>query len=122
MFDGRESPGTGRFGVRGGDLVACADRVAAIGDRVGAAAGAGAAVRAGSDAYGKLCLMVPITLDVLQGVLVEGIEAAAESVRDTGDRLRVTAREYAGADERGAAKLGRTVTAGARRAAELGRT
>jgi hypothetical protein len=98
---------TDHFGVRREDLVAHAGHLSASGDKVSAAAQAGAATRAGTEAYGKLCVMVPVMLNVLQDVLVDGIKAAADSVRDTGDRLRTTAQDYAAADERSASKLGR---------------
>ena len=98
---------TDHFGVRREDLVAHAGHLSAIGDQVSAAAQAGAATRAGADAYGKLCVMVPVMLNGLQDVLVDGIKAAAESLQDTGDRLRTTAQDYAAADERSASKLGR---------------
>jgi excreted virulence factor EspC (type VII ESX diderm) len=88
-----------QFGVRPGELVAHAGTVEGIAGRVDTAAQAGAATRAGSDAYGKLCAMVPVLLNVLQDTLVGGIEAAAESLRDTGSRLRVTAGDYEAVDE-----------------------
>jgi hypothetical protein len=37
---------------------------------------------------------------VLQDILVSGISATAESLQDTGSRLRTTAREYEAADRR----------------------
>jgi hypothetical protein len=46
--------------------------------------------------------MVPVMLGALQNVLVDGIAAAAESLDDTGSRLRATARSYEETDgERG---------------------
>jgi hypothetical protein len=98
---------TDHFGVRPEDLVAHAGHVSAIGDQVSTAAQAGAATRAGTDAYGKLCVLVPVMLNALQDVLVDGIKSAADSLRDSGDRLRTTAQGYAAADERSASKLGR---------------
>ena len=94
-----------QFGVRPGDLVALAGRVEDVGDRVTTAAQAGAAARAGGDAYGKLCVLVPVMLNALQDVLVDGITAAAGSLHDTGARLRATAADYDAADRRGAAAL-----------------
>lgn len=87
-------------GVRHADLVTHAGHVEAIAGRVATAASAGSAVRAGADAYGKLCAMVPVMLNALQDVLVDGIDAVAESLRDTGGRLRATAAEYETADRR----------------------
>lgn len=96
---------TDRFGVRPGDLVSHAGRVEAVGDRVAVAAQAGAVVRAGGDAYGKLCVMVPVMLGALQDVLVDGITTAADSLQDTGSRLRATAADYDGSDRRGVTAL-----------------
>jgi predicted ATPase len=89
---------TGQFGVRPQDLVTHAGRVEAIGDRVTTAAEAGAAVRPSTDAYGKLCVMVPVMLGTLQDVLVDGIRSAAASLDDTGARLRTTAESYRATD------------------------
>ena len=90
---------TDHFGVRPQDLVAHAARVEAIGDRVTTAAEAGAAVRPGVDAYGKLCVLVPIMLGALQDVVVDGIRSAAGALDDTGARLRTTAQDYTATDE-----------------------
>ena len=90
---------TDQFGVRPQDLVEHAGKVEAIGDQTLAAAEAGAAVRPGTDAYGKLCVMVPVMLGALQDVLVDGIRAAAESLEDTGARLRTTAESYQATDQ-----------------------
>ena len=86
--------------VRRPDLAAHAATVSAIGDQVGVAAQAGRAVRPGPEAYGKLCLMVPVMLDALQDVLVSGIEAAGEALHDSAARLRATAGSYAATDRR----------------------
>jgi hypothetical protein len=86
--------------VRHPDLVTHAATVTAIGDRVGVAAQAGRAVRAGADAYGKLCVMVPAMLGALQDVLVDGIDSAAGSLHDTATRLRTTAEDYDATDRR----------------------
>jgi len=98
---------TDRVGVRHAELVTHAGHVEGIGDQVATAARAGAALRAGNDAYGQLCVMVPIMLNALQDVLVDGIDAAADSLHDTGVRLRITAAGYETTDnERADAFLG----------------
>jgi hypothetical protein len=89
-----------QVGVRRAELVLHAGHVEGIADRIAAAADAGTAVRAGSDAYGKLCVMVPVMLNTLQDVLIDGIRSAAGSLHDTGDRLRRTASEYDTTDQR----------------------
>jgi hypothetical protein len=91
---------TDQVGVRHPELVTHAGHIEAIGDRVSTAASAGAAVRAGNGAYGKLCVIVPVMLNALQDVLVDGINSAAESLRDTGLRLRTTASDYEATDRR----------------------
>jgi ABC-type Zn2+ transport system substrate-binding protein/surface adhesin len=90
---------TDRFGVRPQDLVAHAGHVEAIADKVTTAAEAGAAVRPGFDAYGKLCMFVPVMLGALQDVVVDGIRSAAGALDDTGARLRTTAESYQATDE-----------------------
>jgi uncharacterized protein YukE len=89
-----------QLGVRHAELVAHAGHVETIADQVRTAAQAGSSVRAGGDAYGKLCVMVPVMLNALQDVLVDGINAAAESLHDTGARLRTTASDYETTDQR----------------------
>jgi excreted virulence factor EspC (type VII ESX diderm) len=89
-----------RVGVRSAALITHAGTVEAIAGRVSTAASAGAAVRAADDAYGQLCVMVPVMLNGLQDVLVDGIRSAAESLHDTGARLRTTATEYDTTDRR----------------------
>jgi hypothetical protein len=92
--------------VRHPDLVTHAATVTAVGDRVSTAAQAGQAVRPSSDAYGKLCFMVPAMLGALQDVLVDGIASAADSLHDTATRLRTTAEAYEATDRRRAEAFG----------------
>jgi hypothetical protein len=94
-----------QLGVRHGDLLTHAGAIEGIAARVSTAAQAGSTVRAGNEAYGKLCVMVPVMLTMLQDVLIDGIESAAESLRDTGARLRATAADYEAADSRGASAV-----------------
>jgi excreted virulence factor EspC (type VII ESX diderm) len=91
---------TDQVAVRHTELITHAAHVDGVADQVTTAAQAGSAVRAGNDAYGKLCVMVPVMLNALQDVLVDGINAAAGSLRDTGGRLRATASEYESTDQR----------------------
>jgi hypothetical protein len=91
-----------RVSVRPADLVAQASRVEAVAAAVTAAELAGAATRPGSDSYGQLCGVVPVLLASLQGLVVDGIGAAADSLRDTAARLRTAAGGYGAADQRSA--------------------
>jgi len=86
--------------VRHPDLMTHAATVSAIADEVVTAARAGRVVRAGGDAYGKLCVMVPAMLAGLQDVLGDGGRSAADSMHDTAARLRITAESYAATDQR----------------------
>lgn len=90
---------TGQFGVRPRELTTHAGHVEAIADQVTTAAEAGAAVRPGTDAYGKLCVLVPVMLGALQDVVVDGIRSATAALDDTGTRLRTTAESYEATDE-----------------------
>ncbi|GAA1817475.1 ESX-1 secretion-associated protein [Planosporangium flavigriseum] len=86
------------------DLVAHAGHVEGIADQIATAKQAGDAVRMGAGAYGKLCTIVPVLINGLQGVLVDGIDTAAHSLRDTGQRLRIAADGYRSADENSRAR------------------
>jgi hypothetical protein len=90
------------------DLVTHAGHVDGIADQITTAKQAGDAVRLGTGAYGKLCTIVPVLLGGLQGILVDGIDAAAHSLHDTGQRLRTAADGYRSADERSQARHDRT--------------
>ena len=89
-----------QIGVRPADLTAHAGHIEAIADRMATARQAGDAVRAGAGAYGQLCVMVPVLLGALQDVLVGAISAAADSLHDTGGRLRTAADAYETTDRR----------------------
>ena len=99
---------TDRFAVRPADLIGHGGHVDAVAERVEEATAAGRSVQAGTDAYGKLCAMVPVMLGALQGVLVEGLADSADALRGTGEKLRATARHYDGADRAGADAIARS--------------
>ncbi|MGS2616630.1 type VII secretion target [Micromonospora sp. LZ34] len=79
----------------------------AVADAVDLAAGAGRSGRLGGDAYGQLCALMPVLLDQVQQVLVDGVDGAAGSVRHTAGRLRTAADRYRGADAHAQAALDR---------------
>ncbi len=87
------------------DLVTHAGHVEALADTVTTAEQAGKVVRLDAGAYGKLCTVVPILLGVLQDMVTGGIDAAAQSLHGTGERLRAVACGYESADEASAANL-----------------
>lgn len=80
------------------DLTAHATRLDRCAGRLDTARQAGQHVRLGADAYGQLCSLMPTLLDGLQRTLVDGIDAAAVSVRDTAGKLRVGADRYRSSD------------------------
>lgn len=90
--------------VRPADLVAHAAVIEAVAGEVATAGQAGQAVRLDVGAYGRLCTIVPALLNGLSGVLVDGIDTAEGSLRDTGGRLRAAAGGYQATDEQAAAR------------------
>jgi hypothetical protein len=89
------------------DLDAHARHLSAVGDQIGAAARAGRSVRLRGDACGQLCALMPVLIDQVQRVLVDGIDVATGSVHGSADRVRTAAERYRAADERAAARLDR---------------
>jgi hypothetical protein len=79
-------------------LLAHAAAIEPIASAIYTAQQAGNTVRMDKQAYGKLCVIVPALLDVLQDMLVDGIAVAAESVNDSADRLRKVAGGYQDSD------------------------
>jgi hypothetical protein len=87
-----------QFAVRQSELVTHAGHVEAGADRLATAAGAARVVRADNGAYGQLCVMVPAMVNTLHDILIGGLDECAESLRDTGAKLRTTAAEYSETD------------------------
>ncbi|MEV7327600.1 type VII secretion target [Micromonospora sp. NPDC093244] len=100
-------PGADGIHVDPDDLTAHARHTDRLADRVDTARRAGQHVQLDADAYGQLCAIMPILLDGLQRTLVAGIGVAAESARDTSDRLRVSADRYRASDARAEQRLRR---------------
>ena len=91
--------------VSPGDLGAHAGHLDGIADALTVARQAGQSVRLDADAYGQLCALVPVLLDQVQRILVDGVDTAARSVGDTADRLRTVAGRYEDTDARADAML-----------------
>ncbi len=87
------------------DLISHAGHLDTHADAVETARQAGEATTPGANAYGHLCWMVPIMLGQLQGVVVNGIEAGTESLRDVAAQLRTTAAAYQDTDTTNAAAI-----------------
>jgi Excreted virulence factor EspC, type VII ESX diderm len=84
------------------DLVAHSSAIEGITGEVATAGRAGDAVQMGADAYGKLCGIVPVLVNGLYCRLVGGIDIAAQSLRDTGQRIRTAADRYETTDQQSA--------------------
>lgn len=82
------------------ELVQHAGRLDTASDEVATGKAAGDTVHLGTDAYGRLCVMVPILVDGLQRMLVAALAAGSDSLRDTAERLRAAAAGYQQTDER----------------------
>jgi hypothetical protein len=96
------------FGVAPADLLAHGNHVHAVADGVEQALAAGRSVRAGGEAYGQLCSMVPVWLGVLQDALLDGVADSLASIRDTGDQVRAAAGTYDSTDRDAAAGVTRS--------------
>jgi uncharacterized protein YukE len=100
-------PGADGIQVDPADLTRHAARLDRSAGELDTAHQAGRHVRLGADAYGQLCAVMPLLLDGLQQTLVQGVDAAAGSVRDTAGRLRTSAEGYRAADARAEQSLRR---------------
>ncbi|WFE40281.1 type VII secretion target [Micromonospora sp. WMMD998] len=84
------------------DLTAHAAHLDRCADSIDTAHRAGEHVRLGADAYGQLCAVMPALLGGLQRTLVDGVGAAAASVRDTAGKVRGSADRYRSSDAQAA--------------------
>lgn len=89
------------------DLTAHAAHLDRCADSLDTARQAGQHVRLDADAYGHLCAIMPTLLTGLQRTLVDGVDTAAGSIRDTAGKLRSGAESYRAADARAARQLDR---------------
>ena len=89
------------------DLTAHAAHLTRLSDSIDTARQAGQHVRLSADAYGQLCAIMPVLLDGLQRTLTDGIGTAATSVRDTAEKVRVSAKRYRTSDTHAADLLDR---------------
>jgi len=91
-----------RFTVRPEDVQSHAGHVAAVGDVMRPVLDAAATTTPSMDAYGKLCVMVPPMLNLVQDHLVGGITAAQTALRDTAGALHEIAASFDFVDENNA--------------------
>jgi DNA-binding IclR family transcriptional regulator len=101
------------YSVEPANLVEHAAHVAALGDEVAMAQQAGTVVRLGHHAYGVICVIVPVMLGPFQGVLVQAIGDAADSLHQIAPRLREAAGGYHATDAAGAARFRKVTGNGA---------
>jgi hypothetical protein len=92
-------PADGGIHVAPSKLVGHATGIDGVADDIATARQAGSEVRLDAQAYGKLCTIVPVLLDGLQGLLLDGMDAATSSLHDTGGRLRTAATAYQSTDQ-----------------------
>jgi uncharacterized protein YukE len=84
------------FNVVADALRAHAGSVDTVADQVATAKAAGAQVKLGHDAYGKLpiCQMIAALLDPIQGYGVDALAAAVDALQSSADALREAATGY----------------------------
>lgn len=83
-------------------LTAHADLLFHLSSDVATARSAGQQIRMGPDAFGKICVAIPIAMDVLQGKVIDAIDAAAHGLYDGGVNLRQAAGNYQTSDSKAA--------------------
>jgi hypothetical protein len=86
------------FGVEPDDVTVHAGRLDRIGDGIATAIDAARYVQLHPEAYGQICSFVPAILNDLSTPLIDGLQTAVDSLRDTAARLRTTADAYLTAD------------------------
>jgi hypothetical protein len=91
-------PGGGSVSIRPADLLSHAGHVDTVADHVDLARQAGLSTRPGPEAYGRLCMEVPVLLGILQDKVISGIDAAGLSLHDTARQLRTIAAAYESTD------------------------
>jgi len=74
---------------------------------IGTARSAATAVRLDVQAYGQMCLVVPIMINVLGGIVGDGLEDAVQSLRHNADQMKVMASRYREAEEQTQQRLER---------------
>jgi len=87
------------FTVNADELDGHASHLDQLCGNVGTAKSAGDAVRLGANAYGPLCAAVPVFLGALQGILMDAMEDAIQSLKHNGEQLKVMANQYREAEQ-----------------------
>ncbi|BBH66680.1 hypothetical protein ACTI_33650 [Actinoplanes sp. OR16] len=76
-----------------------------VADELSRARSAGHDTGMTADAYGHLCVIVPILLEKVRSPLVDAIDAAARSIDQSADSVRGAADTFHRTDESAAAQL-----------------
>lgn len=94
------------IGASAEEMYAHARRLEAVASDLEATKRAGEFTRPGAETYGRLCVAVPVLLELLQSPLVSAITAAGESVRATADTVRAIATGFQNADDLAGSAVG----------------
>jgi uncharacterized protein YukE len=82
-------------------------RLEQIAGDIGTAKSAANAVRLDIQAYGHMCTVVPIMINVLGDLVRDGFEDAIQSLRHNADQMKVMASRYREAEEQTQQRLER---------------
>jgi hypothetical protein len=89
-------------------LVTHADLLFHLSSDVAAARSAGQQIRMAAGAYGKICVAIPIAMNVLQEKVIEAIDTAAHGLYDGGVKLHQAAGNYQTSDTNAATVMANT--------------
>lgn len=91
-------------------LMTHADLLFHLSSDVTAARSAGQQIRMDAGAYGKICVAIPIAMNVLQDKVIDAIDTAAHGLYDGGVKLHQAAGNYQTSDANAATVLANTRT------------
>jgi hypothetical protein len=89
-------------------LVTHADLLFHLSSDVATARSAGRQIRMDAGAYGKICVAIPIAMNVLQDKVIDAIDTAAHGLYDGGVKLRRAAGDYQTSDTNAATVMANT--------------
>jgi hypothetical protein len=91
-------------------LVTRADLLFHLSSDVATASSAGQQIRMDTGAYGKICVAIPIAMNVLQDKVIDAIDTAAHGLYDGGVKLRQATGNYQTSDTNAATVMASTRT------------
>jgi hypothetical protein len=89
-------------------LVTHADLLFHLSSDVATARSAGQQVRMDTGAYGKICVAIPIAMNMLQDKVIGAIDTAAHGLYDGGVKLHQAAGNYQASDANAASAMANT--------------